>query len=115
MFDRKAIWIPRALAIALAAVVSMFAFDVVTEGYGLWRTVGALLVHLVPTFLVLAALLVAWFEERLGGVLFLLLAGAYLWMTEGRASALVLAGPAILIGVLFVLLPRHERRKIART
>jgi len=32
----------------------LFALDVLSEGYGFWKTLLALLIHLVPVYIVLA-------------------------------------------------------------
>ncbi len=56
--------LPQTLAIVFAAFVSVFALDVFGEGYGPVETVVALLIHLVPTYLILVALLVARKNER---------------------------------------------------
>jgi hypothetical protein len=62
----------------------MFALDVFGEGRGFWQTLAALTMHLVPTFALLAALVVAWRWERTGASLF----GAY-----GIGSLIIVRGP----------------------
>lgn len=104
MTDRWRYWLPRILGILLAVFLSLFAFDVFTEGYGFWEVLVALFMHLVPTFLLVVALVVAWRWERLGGLLFIGL-GVLFWLLLARADliALLLIGlPAIVIGALFL-------------
>ena len=48
----------------------MFALDVFDEGLGFWRTVFALFMHLVPTWIVLAVLAVSWRWGLVGVILF---------------------------------------------
>ena len=55
---RVLFWTPRILCILFAIFLSVFALDVFSEGYGFWQTIGALLLHLVPTFIVVIALLI---------------------------------------------------------
>ena len=61
---------PRVLAILFILFVSMFALDVFGEGRGFWQTLTALAIHLIPSFVMLAALVVAWRWEWAGAVLF---------------------------------------------
>jgi hypothetical protein len=58
---------PRILAILFAAFLSVFALDVFGEGYWFWGTIRALFMHLIPTMIVLAALIIAWRWEGVGG------------------------------------------------
>ena len=71
-------WTPRALCIVYAAFISIFAADVFGGGAGFWQTAVALLIHLIPTFLLIAVLVVSWRREWIGGVLFVALAA--LWV-----------------------------------
>jgi hypothetical protein len=67
---RVLFWAPRALCILMIAFVSVFALDVFQEVQGFWQTLAALAVHLIPTFVMVAALAVAWRWEWLGAVFF---------------------------------------------
>ena len=97
-------WIPRVLGLLFAAFISLFALDVFSEGYGFWETLVALFMHMIPTFLVLGLLALAWRWDRIGGVLFILLGIAYIFMARMEISAvLVISGPLFLIGALFLL------------
>lgn len=103
---RALYWAPRILGILLAVFLSLFALDVFGGGYSPLQTIGALLLHLVPTFLVLVALAVAWRWEWIGAVLFGALAVLYLFMTWGRFPLGVyvsVSGPLALTGFLFLL------------
>jgi hypothetical protein len=52
-------WTPRVLGVLFVAFLSLFALDVFGEGYGLGGTILALVMHLIPALLVLAALVLA--------------------------------------------------------
>jgi hypothetical protein len=98
-------WSPRILGILLAVFVSIFALDVFGEGQGFWQTAAAFLIHLLPTYLIVAALLIGWRREWLGGALFIGLGALYVIVTRGRqdwTAYLILCGPALLIGILFL-------------
>jgi hypothetical protein len=99
-------WTPRILCILLALFLSLFALDVFEEGVGMWRTMAALLIHLVPVYVIVIALLVSWKQEWLGAVLFFGLAIFYLIWGHGRvhwSAKLAIAGPLAMIGVFFLL------------
>jgi hypothetical protein len=87
--------------------LSMFAFDVFGEGHGLWGTIGALLLHLVPTYIVAIVLVIAWRWAWVGAILFFALAVVFLiwafWVAvPPRGGALIVASPVVLIGILFL-------------
>ena len=105
------VWTPRILGMLFAVFLSLFALDVFGEGHGFWKTILALLIHLVPTGLVLIALAIAWRWEWLGGLLFIGLGALYLVMAAGRfhwSAYVVIAGPLFLVGVLFLVNWRFE-------
>jgi hypothetical protein len=97
-------WTPRVLGILFTAFLSVFALDVFGEGYGFWETMLALVMHLVPTMIVLTALVIAWRWEALGGILLIALGVWYLtsWPHFHWSAYLVIAGPLILTGGLFL-------------
>jgi len=98
-------WAPRILGILFAIFISLFALDVFGNGAGFWETLIGLLIHLVPTYLVVISLLIAWRWERLGAALFLALGGAYLMDAWGRfdwTAYAAISGPLFLIGILFM-------------
>jgi hypothetical protein len=98
-------WTPRALCIAFAVFISLFAMDVFNEGLGFWGTSLALLMHLIPTFLLVAVLALSWRREWVGGILFIALAVVWAWSKPhaGLWTFLLIAGPLVLIGALFLL------------
>ncbi|MBK8900528.1 MAG: hypothetical protein IPM53_05050 [Anaerolineaceae bacterium] len=95
-------WLPRVLSIVFALFISLFALDVFGEGYSFWETVLALLMHLIPTFLVLIALIIAWRWERVGALLFVVLAGLYLSVSRAESWSWIIAGPLLLLAILFL-------------
>jgi len=103
---RALYWAPRILGILFALFLSVFAFDVFAEGYGVLGTVVAFVMHLVPTFVVLLVLAIAWRRERLGALLFCCLAVFYVVITRGRfvlAAYLVVSGSLLVDALLFLL------------
>jgi MFS family permease len=112
---RLLFWAPRILCIAFALFLNLFALDVFGESQGFWKTALALLMHLIPTGLILLVLAVSWRWEWVGAILFPALGGLYLFMFWGRfpwSVYLLISGPLFLAGVLFLLgwLRRSELR-----
>ncbi len=108
-------WSPRALCIVFALFISMFAMDVFEEGRGIWQTMLALFMHLIPTFLLLVLLAVSWRREWIAGALFPLLGVLYVVSVWGRPFAtpstlLLMAGPLVLTGALFLLNWSYRQR-----
>ena len=102
---RVLFWTPRILCIFFAAFLSVFALDVFGEGYDLWQTIGALLLHLIPTYIMVIVLVIAWRWEWVGAVLFSALGVFYVIWFWGRFPTIVyftIAGPLFLMGVLFL-------------
>jgi hypothetical protein len=97
---RVLFWIPRVLCILFAMFLSMFALDVFSEGYGFGETILALLIHLIPTYVVVIALIIAWRWEGVGAILFI--ASALFYLVMSRGESWVISGPLFLVGVLFV-------------
>jgi hypothetical protein len=63
-------WAPRVLSIAYIAFLSMFALGVFGKEHGFWRILLALTMHLIPTFVLIVALLLAWRWEWVGAILY---------------------------------------------
>jgi hypothetical protein len=99
-------WTPRVICILSAAFISIFALDVFDEGRDLWGTLLALLIHLIPTYVVIIALVVAWHWEIVGAIAFNALGLAYIIWAWGRfhwSAYVVIAGPLFIVGILFLL------------
>lgn len=99
-------WTPRVLCILFALFLSIFSFDVFGQGLGFWQTALAFLIHLVPVFLVIAALLIAWKREWLGAILFIALAVLYVVWGWGKfpwTVYAVICGPLAVISILFLI------------
>jgi hypothetical protein len=112
-------WLPRGLGLLFAAFISLFALDVFGAGYGVWGTVAALLVHLIPTAAILLALAIGWRWAWAGAILFAALGAAYIIVAWGAfpwVTYLIVSGPSFLIGALFLVdwLGRGEPEADAR-
>jgi len=103
-------WAPRGLSIAFIGFLSLFALDVFGEGHGFWNTLLALVMHLIPSFVLIGVLILAWRWEWIGAVLYAAAGLLYISMvgTGSRpiatkvAWSLTIAGPAFAIAALFL-------------
>ena len=100
---RALYWTPRVLCILFALFLSIFALDVFGEGYSVWDTIVALFMHLIPVYMVIAALLVAWRWEWVGAVLFIALGVLYIAMAKQGSSPI----PGQLSAYLFLVTDSH--------
>jgi len=112
-------WTPRALCMAYALFLAVFSLDVFSEGLGFGRTLLALAMHLIPSAIVVAILVIAWRWEWVGTVL-LGGAGSYYTIQTMQNVRLpeavklnwimVIAGPGFVIAALFLVnwLKREE-------
>ncbi|MCL5005981.1 MAG: hypothetical protein M1404_05560 [Acidobacteria bacterium] len=94
-------WAPRALGIAFALFISLFALDVFSMNLPLEKQLLAFAIHLVPTYLIVIVLIFAWKWEWLGGAGFIALGVLSMWRFRPPAY-LITSGPAFLIGLLFL-------------
>jgi len=100
---RALFWTPRAVCIAFAIFLSLFALDVFDERLSLWETVVALAIHLIPTFTVLAILMLAWRWAWIGALGFVAAGGFYAKIAWGHPSWIAtISGPLFLIAGLFL-------------
>ena len=99
-------WAPRILCILFALFISLFALDVFDGRQGFWTTILALLIHLIPTFIIVIVLVLSWSKEWVGGILFIVLAALYVawaWSKFSWVTYLLVAGPLVVIGTLFLI------------
>lgn len=101
---RLLFWSPRVLSIAYGLFISIFALDVFEEGRGFWPTLAALVLHLIPTAMVVIALMLGWRWEWVGAVLFTVLAALYgVWSLPRHAGWFMGVGvPLLIIAGLFL-------------
>lgn len=101
--ERLSIWVPRILGIGACMFIGLFAVDAFTESSSRWSAVAAFAVHLLPAFMLLALVVLAWRWEWVGGVGFISLAIVYAAIARSRPDwVLVISGPLFVIGALFL-------------
>lgn len=99
-------WTPRTLAIVFICFIALFALDVFVPGKTIGYYLVTLFMHLIPNFILAGILIVAWRHERIGGLLFILLAVIFTLFFRSYTmpmSFLLVSVPVFLIGGLFLL------------
>ena len=108
-------WIPRILLIIAILFISLFALDSVSSERTFWQNATALLMNLIPSFVLLAALIIAWKWEYIGGIIFILIAVGFspfifthnyamnnsVWISLGIILAITF--PFFVVGILFIV------------
>lgn len=81
-------WTPRVLCILFALFITLFAFDVFAEGLSVPKVILALLLHLIPTAVIVIVLIISWRREWVGAIVYVALAVAYLIWQWGNFHGL---------------------------
>ena len=117
-------WFPRILCIVAILFISLFALDAFEPGMTLGQQLLAFLMHLIPSFILLAVLLIAWKWEKTGGIIFIaigLITSPLVFMHNYRMNESIgmslgiialITLPFILVGILFVLSHKQRRKEI---
>jgi len=91
--------------------------DVFDGTSGFWLTLAGFLIHNIPSLILSVVVLISWRYPLVGAIVFGLAGLAYVVMVAVNQSwyiaiswSLIIAGPAILIAVLFFLSWRAGRR-----
>ena len=122
--DQFYFWLPRAICIAAILFVSMFALDSFAPGLTFWQQIVGFLIHLIPSYVLIALLVVAWKWEYIGGILYIVMGLIFsLWvfdinysrnqfaMSQSLFNAAIIAFPFVIAGFLFIV--SHNRKKKA--
>ena len=115
-------WLPRIICILAILFVSMFALDAFAPGLSIWQQIGAFLIHLIPSYVLLALLIVAWKWEYIGGIIitiigiglspfvfFLNFNRNHLTASQSLGIILMVTFPFIVVGILFIV--SHYKKK----
>jgi hypothetical protein len=91
--------------------MALMSLDVITSEASIWEIIGGMFMHNIPTMVMIVVLIVAWKREIVGGIVFILAGFVYIILTATSGLpwyivlswSLTIAGPAFLIGVLFLV------------
>ena len=108
-------WLPRILCILAILFISMFAMDSFSPDCTLWQNIMAFVIHLVPSIILIALLIVAWKWELIGGVIFTIIGlgmSPFIYSHnfrmdqsagKGLVAVLLVTMPFIIVGILFIV------------
>ena len=108
-------WLPRIICMLAILFVSLFAADAFAPGLTIWQQLGGFIIHLIPSFILLAFLIVAWKWEYIGGIIFIIIGlglspfvfmhnykmNDSIWMSLGIILSITI--PFVIVGVLFIV------------
>lgn len=105
------VWTPRILSLLLIGFISLFALDVLVEVRPWTEILAALLVHLIPSFVLLVILALAWRRPWIGAAGYAALAVAYAVFARKHPGWIaVISGPLVVTACLFWISWRLRRR-----
>ena len=99
-------WAPRIIALIYIGFLSLFALDAFDENHSFPQRITGFFIHLLPSFILMACLLIAWRHRILGGLIFLIVGmifTVYFGTYQKASSFLMISVPLLLAGVLFIL------------
>jgi len=108
-------WMPRIICILAILFISLFALDSFEPDLTIWQQIGAFLIHLIPSFILLLLLIVAWKWEYIGGIIFMIIGlglspfvfiwnykmNHSVWMSLGIIMSITF--PFVIVGILFIV------------
>jgi prolipoprotein diacylglyceryltransferase len=115
-------WLPRIICILAILFIGMFSLDVFAPGLTIWQQLGGFLMHNIPSFVLLAILIVAWKWELTGGIIFIVLGLIFCLLVyllnhyrnqfsvgQSLLNATIIAIPIVIVGILFIW--SHNKKK----
>ena len=117
-------WLPRILCILAILFISLFAADAFAPGLTIWQQLGAFLIHLIPSFILLVFLFIAWKWELIGGIIFMVIGLAFtpvifmlnynrndsIWLS--LVIILTITIPFVVVGILFLISHRQKKKNL---
>ena len=118
-------WTPRILCILAILFISVFALDAFSPDRSFWQNIAAFLLHLVPSFVLLAVLIVSWKWEKVGGIILTIIGLAwciFVFVLNFKRTNLVLYSlnvilmvgiPFVLAGILFIVSHYRQKKEVS--
>lgn len=107
-------WVPRILCILAILFISLFALDSFSSERTFLQNAAVFMMHLIPSFVLLAVLIIAWKWEKVGGIILIIISLVFCIFvfilnynrTHSIATSimitLILDIPFVLAGILFI-------------
>lgn len=108
-------WIARIICMLAILFISMFAADSFSPELTFRQQIGGFMMHLIPSFILIALLIVAWKWEFIGGIIFIIIAvglSPFVFTLNynrnhsvGISLGIILAitFPFLVVGILFMI------------
>lgn len=114
-------WTPRIICILAILFVSLFALDAFEGDLTFGQKIVGLLIHLIPSFILLGLLLIAWKWENIGGLIFIVVGIVFcillfkqnykvnqsFWISLSIIATIPF--PFLIAGILFLI--SHKKKK----
>ena len=112
-------WTPRIISILFVIFLALFSLDIFDGNYGFWGTIVGLFMHNIPAIILFVVIIISWKYEIVGGIAFILAGIFYIFMLLMNRQlewymllwSLTIAGPSILVGILFLIGWKQKRKK----
>jgi hypothetical protein len=107
--------------------VSLFAADAFDQGLTIWQQLGDFFMHLIPSFILLAILIVAFKWEKIGGIIFIVIGlglspvifnhNYKMNQSIGMSLGIILmiTFPFVIVGVLFLVSHFLKKKELLKT
>lgn len=117
-------WLPRICCILSILFISLFALDSFTKEKPLKIQVVDMMIHLIPTFILLLILILAWKKEFIGGIILLLISILFApiiyiqnyninhSLEKSVFVVFIINLPFFLSGFLFILSHNYKKNKM---
>ena len=120
-------WLPRIICMLAILFISLFATDAFSPGLTIWQQLGAFIIHLIPSFILLAFLIVAWKWEYIGGIIFIIIGlglspfvfvhnykmNHSIWMSI--FIIMIITVPFVIVGGLFIVSHFKKKKSIHKS
>ena len=118
-------WSPRILCMTAVLFISLFALDAFEPGLTIRQQLMDFIIHLIPSFILIAVLVVAWKWENIGGIIFLVIGvgmSPFVFaMNYSRthsvgtslAIILMITAPFTIVGILFLVSYFRIKRNVS--
>ena len=120
-------WLPRIICILAILFISMFALDAFDPEKTIWQQLMAFIIHLIPSFILLAFLIIACKWEYIGGLIFIIIGlglSTFVFMHNykmnqsiGMSLGIIMAItiPFAIVGVLFMVSHFQKKKNLLKT
>ena len=120
-------WLPRLICVLAILFISLFAADAFAPELTLREQLVGFLIHLIPSFVLLAILIISWKRELVGGIIFIII-GVIMSLfvfkhnykmnhsvSMSLAIVLMITFPFVVAGILFVLSHYFKKKNVHKS